>query len=299
VATSRRLKRFTVYWTLRFAAGILAILPERAAVHLGHLGGWIAWLAAGDGRQMAIRHMQRLGAGSSAERKARQMYTAYGRYWAEALWMRPRRTAQARERVTVDGLDRVLAARDAGAGIVFALPHLGNWEVAGTIAQQERIELMAVAENLGNRRLVDWFIRLRDMLGIQIVLADGSREVFRKLLAVIARGGAIALLADRDLSGRGVEVEFFGEMTTLPGGAISIGIRTGAPVIPVGTFFRDGRGHHVIVGRPIDIPSDGSMDERMAAGVRQLAAAFEALIRRAPEQWHLLQPNWPSDREAL
>ncbi|MDF1597530.1 MAG: phosphatidylinositol mannoside acyltransferase [Acidimicrobiia bacterium] len=291
------MKRLTVYWTLRFAAGILAILPERVAVHLGHLGGWIAWLVAGDKKQMAIRHMERLGAGASAERKARRMYAAYGRYWAEALWMRPRRAGEARERITVDGLDRVLAARDAGAGVVFALPHLGNWEVAGTIAQSEHIELMAVAENLRNRRLVDWFIKLRNMLGIQIVLADGSREVFKKLLAVIGRGGAIALLCDRDLNGRGVEVEFFGEMTTLPGGAISIGIRTGAPVIPVGTYFRDGRGHHIIVGRPIDIPSEGSMDERVAGGVRELAAAFEALIRRAPEQWHLLQPNWPSDRE--
>ena len=144
--------------------------------------------------------------------------------------------------------------------------------------------------------MIDWFIKLRNMLGIQIVVADGSREVFRKLFDVIRRGGAVALVSDRDLSGRGVEVEFFGETTTLPGGAVSIGIRTGAPVFPVASFFRDGRGHHIIVGPALHIPAEGTMDERLAAGMNDMAMAFEELIRLAPEQWHLLQPNWPSDR---
>ncbi len=210
--------------------------------------------------------------------------------------MRPRRAHGAWKRVTVEGLDRVLAARDAGSGMIFALPHLGNWEIAGTIALYEQIELLAVAEKLGSRRLVDWFVELRNMLGIQIVLADGTREVFRRMFSMIERGGAVALLSDRDLSGRGVEVDFFGEKTTLPGGAVSMGMRTGAPVFPVGSFFQEGRGHRVVDGPPISIPTEGSPDQRLSAGVQALAGALEDLVRVAPDQWHLLQPNWPSDR---
>jgi KDO2-lipid IV(A) lauroyltransferase len=297
VATTRRLKRSAVYLTLRFASAVLAILPERAAIELGRLGGWLAWLFAGERKKMADRHMRRVGAGDEAPEQARKVFVAYGRYWAEALWMRPRRARSVVERVTVDGLERVTDARDAGTGMVFALPHVGNWEVAGTIARREEIELVAVAEKLGSKRLVEWFSRLRNMLGIQIVLADGSREVFRELFGVIGRGGAVALVTDRDLSGRGAEVEFFGEKTTLPTGAITLGIRTGAPVLPVGSFFGPRRGHHIVVGPPVEIPTEGSMDERMAAGMTALAAALEKLVRLAPEQWHLLQPNWPSDRE--
>ena len=211
--------------------------------------------------------------------------------------MRPRRARSVVERVSVDGLERVTDARDAGTGMVFALPHVGNWEVAGTIARREEIELVAVAEKLGSRRLVEWFSRLRNMLGIQIVLADGSREVFRNLFGVIGRGGAVALVTDRDLSGNGAEVEFFGEKTTLPTGAVTLGVRTGAPVFPVGSFFKEKRGHHIVVGPPLQIPNDGSTEERIAAGMIALAAALEELVRLAPEQWHLLQPNWPSDRE--
>jgi len=297
VATPRSLKRFAVYWTFRLAAAVAGVLPERLAIQLGKFGGTVAWALSGRRKQMAIRHMRRVGAGEAAKRQSRRLYSAYGRYWAEALWMRPRRSAAAGSRVTVDGLDRVTRARDAGTGMIFALPHVGNWEVAGTIAIQESIELLAVAEKLGSRRMIDWFIKLRNMLGIQIVVADGSRDVFRRLFDVIGRGGAVALVSDRDLSGRGVEVEFFGETTTLPGGAVSIGIRTGAPVFPVASFFRDGRGHHIIVGPALPIPAEGTMDERVAAGVREMAVAFEELIRLNPEQWHLLQPNWPSDRE--
>ncbi|NNC40414.1 MAG: hypothetical protein HKN95_06960 [Acidimicrobiia bacterium] len=297
MAATRRLKRSAVYPTLRFASAILAVLPERAAVELGRLGGWLAWLFAGDRKKMANRHMRRVGAADDAPGQARRVFVAYGRYWAEALWMRPRRARSVVERVSVDGLDRVTDARDAGTGMVFALPHVGNWEVAGTIARREEIELVAVAEKLGSRRLVEWFSRLRNMLGIQIVLADGSREVFRNLFGVIGRGGAVALVTDRDLSGNGAEVEFFGEKTTLPTGAVALGVRTGAPVFPVGSFFKEKRGHHIVVGPPLQIPNDGSTEQRIAAGMIALAAALEELVRLAPEQWHLLQPNWPSDRE--
>ncbi len=298
VAATRKLKRFAVYAAFRLMAGVIGFLPERLATLLGELGGRLAWLLPSDRKRMAVRHMTRVAGEEPAERLARGMYRAYGRYWAEVLWMRPRRARDVVERVTVEGLERVIAARDAGTGMVYALPHVGNWEVAGTIARREGIELMAVAERLGNRRLVEWFVSLRGMLGIQVVLADGKREVFRKLFAVIRRGGAVALVTDRDLSGRGAEVEFFGEKTTLPTGAISIGLHTGAPVFPVASFFRSGRGHHIIVGPPIPIPEDGTLEERTSAGVALLAVALEDLIRRAPEQWHLLQPNWPSDREA-
>ncbi|HSR45822.1 MAG TPA: phosphatidylinositol mannoside acyltransferase [Acidimicrobiia bacterium] len=296
MATTRRLKRAASYIAIRAAAGAMAIVPERLALSIGRIGGRVAWLIAGERRKLAIRHMRRVAGEEGAEQRARRMYSQYGRYWAEVLWMRPRRAHGAWKRVTVEGLDRVLAARDAGSGMIFALPHLGNWEIAGTIALHEQIELLAVAEKLGSRRLVDWFVELRNMLGIQIVLADGTREVFRRMFSMIERGGAVALLSDRDLSGRGVEVEFFGEKTTLPGGAVSIGMRTGAPVFPVGSFFQEGRGHRVVVGPPISIPTEGSPDQRLSAGVQALAGALEDLVRVAPDQWHLLQPNWPSDR---
>jgi KDO2-lipid IV(A) lauroyltransferase len=117
----------------------------------------------------------------------------------------------------------------------------------------------------------------------------------RKLEAALAANKAVALLADRDLKGRGVEVEFFGEVTTLPPGPATLALRTGAPLFPVGTFF-DGGGYRVVVRPAIPIPDSGTRSEKIAAMTQVLAREMESLIRQAPEQWHLVQPNWPSDR---
>ena len=92
-------------------------------------------------------------------------------------------------------------------------------------------------------------------------------------------------------------VEFFGEPTSLPIGPAMLAIRGGAPILPVASFFRPGRGHHVVVRDPVDVAQDGSLRDRVHATTANVARALEDLIRTAPAQWHLVQPNWPSDRQ--
>ena len=101
---------------------------------------------------------------------------------------------------------------------------------------------------------------------------------------------------DRDIQGGGVEVEFFGERTTLPGGPATLGLRTGAPVVPSAVYFAAGReGHHAVIRPPVPADRHGSLREDVQRITQLLAAELEALIRAAPEQWHLFQPNWPCD----
>jgi phosphatidylinositol dimannoside acyltransferase len=119
----------------------------------------------------------------------------------------------------------------------------------------------------------------------------------RELEAVLARGGAVALLCDRDLNGRGVAVDFFGERTTLPAGPVTLAHRTGATLLPAAAYFEPGGGHRVVVANPIAVDGGRRRAEVVAEGTQAVASAVEKLISAAPEQWHLLQPNWPSDRE--
>jgi phosphatidylinositol dimannoside acyltransferase len=248
---------------------------------------------------MAEHHMARvLGPEADAQSAGKEVMVSYGRYWAEALWARSNRVPEMMKSTTVEGLHNILDARDAGTGMIYALPHMGNWEAAAPIAVNEGVTVLAVAENLPNKRITDWFTRMRAEFGIEIVLATGSTEVMRQLEEGIAANKAVALLSDRDLKGRGVEVEFFGEMTTMPPGPATLALRTGAPLLPVGCYF-DGEGHKVVVGDPIPIPDVGSRSEKVHAITQTLAGHLERIIRVAPEQWHLVQPNWPSDRNRL
>ena len=114
------------------------------------------------------------------------------------------------------------------------------------------------------------------------------------VLKALRANELVGLLCDRDIGGGGISVEFFGEQTTLPAGPITLALRTGAPVLPTAVYF-DGRGHRGVVRPPLDMTRQGSLREDVARLTQVLAGELEILISAAPEQWHVFQPNWPSD----
>jgi phosphatidylinositol dimannoside acyltransferase len=285
-------------FTYRVGIALAGLLPEVVVRVAGETAGRFAFDHAGRRAHMSIRHMARaLGSEQEVEAAARQAFGAYGRYWAEAFWVRPRRVRGILEHIERDGVERAEAARDAGTGMIFALPHIGNWEVAGTVAHDLGLELIAVAESLPDDKVVEWFIELRRQLGIDVVLANDG-NVMQQLGAALDRGAAVALVMDRNVKAGGVEVEFFGERTSMPAGAAALGLAHEVPVFPVAAYFKKGRGHVLVVEKPVALPEIGSRQERVVEGTRRIATALEDLIRRAPTQWHIVQPNWPSDRRA-
>lgn len=291
------MKHFLAYLALRAGVGLVGLLPAGLARSLGESGGRIWHRFATGRRTMAARHMRRvLGPDADAKAAAKRVMISYGRYWAEALWARSRRVPQMMAGTTVDGLDKLIDARERGIGMIYALPHMGNWEAAAPVSVDVDVPVLAVAEKLANERITDWFTAMRAEFGIEIVLATGSATIMRALEDGLAKNKAVALLSDRDLKGRGVEVEFFGEITTLPPGPATLALRTGAPLFPCGCYFTD-NGHHIVIREPIPLPEHGTRSEKIQKITQDLAYELETIIREAPTQWHLVQPNWPSDRE--
>ena len=105
----------------------------------------------------------------------------------------------------------------------------------------------------------------------------------------------VGLLCDRDLQGHGVEVEFFGERTTFPAGPATLALRTGAALVTAVVFSGPGRDHVGEISAPIDTARTGPLRKDVGRITQEIARHFEGYIRRNPEQWHLFQPNWPSD----
>jgi KDO2-lipid IV(A) lauroyltransferase len=287
------------YYIYRILSGLLALLPEPVMRRLGYSVGWLTSFVARRRFAMAVRHQTRVaGTAVGARRAARRVFMWYGRYWAEVFWMRPRRRRHVLATSETIGLEIIREALRAGNGVVFALPHMGNWEPAGLVTSAEDARALAVAEELGNERIVQWFIAMRLMMDLDIVIARKGSRVTRDLLHRLEQGGVVALVCDRDLSGRGVPVSFFGEETTLPQGPLSLAERTGAVLLPVGSYFGRGARHRFVVHPPLEIPAAADANERVRLGTQRLATKFEEIIRVAPEQWHLILPNWPSDHEA-
>lgn len=278
-------------------AAMVGALPEPAARRLGESLGWAASFFARSRLRLVERNLRRVtGTSDDVTKLARRAFASYGRYWTEVFWVRARRKAAIVSHTDVVHLDRLHAARDEGNGVIVALPHIGNWEAAGARSEAEGTPVLAAAEALPNERLVDWFVAVRKAMGIEVAIAGKGRRVTAHLVKRLREGGTVALVADRDLSGNGVEVEFFGERTTLPAGPAALADRTGAALLPVGCYFNKGKGHRFVINPAVEIPDLEDRSERVAAGTQRFATALEEIIREAPEQWHLFQPNWPSDR---
>jgi KDO2-lipid IV(A) lauroyltransferase len=156
--------------------------------------------------------------------------------------------------------------------------------------------LTVVVEMLNPPELFEWFADLRRSFGMNVVALgpEAGGAVARALKA----NHVVCLLCDRDIGGGGIEVQFFGERTRLPGGPATLAIRSRSPLIPTAAYFR-GRGHLGVCRPPIPVERQGTVREDVSRITQLVAHELEELIRAAPEQWHLMQPNWPSDYEAV
>jgi phosphatidylinositol dimannoside acyltransferase len=259
----------------------------------------VAGLAArspGERRAMVERHQRRVEPGLTGEalrQRVRDVYRSYTRYYAESFRLPSIGLDELDARHTAEGFEHIDEARAAGTGPIMVLPHLGSWEwSAFWLTRVRHLPVTAVVERIEPPALFDWFVEFRHSIGMEIVPlgADAGKTI----MAAVRKRHVIALLCDRDIGRSGAEVTFFGEKTTLPSGPAVLAMRTGAPLLPT-AIYDQGRHHHGVVCPPIPVERQGSFRQDVARITQAIADALEALIRRAPEQWHLMQPNWPSD----
>lgn len=282
-----------------FRAGVLAarLLPGFVADGLATPIGLGASFASAERRAMIERHLRRVDpslTGGRLRQAVQDAFDSYARYWIESLRLPSLSAATVAAGFTEEGFDHIRAAIDAGTGAMLALPHLGGWEWAGRWLVDEGFRTTVIVERIEPPELFDWFVQWRSQLGMKVVPLGphAGKEAMRAL-----RGNEVlCLLCDRDIQRGGVPVEFFGERTTLPAGPATLALRTGAPIIPVAVYFTSRvNGHHAVIRPPVAAERDGSLRDDVARVTQALARELEFLIRRAPHQWHLFQPNWPGD----
>lgn len=248
-------------------------------------------------RAIIARHLRRVNPQWSDSRiraAVQEAFDSYARYWVESLRLPALGDRTVADGIEVVGYPHVGAALDRGNGVILALPHLGGWEWAGRWLTDRGHKVTVVVERIEPPELFEWFTSLRAKLGMNVVPL--GPDAGKTILGALRENEIVCLLSDRDITGGGVEVEFFGERTRLPAGPATVGLRTGAPILPVAVYFtRRTNGHLGLVRPPIAAERRGRLRDDVARVTQYLAQELEYLIRRAPEQWHLFQPNWPSD----
>jgi lauroyl/myristoyl acyltransferase len=293
VNARRRALETATYLLYRFMSWLGPILPTRSGRSAYESAGRLFYGLASRARAtVAANQAQVLGRPAEdplVRASTREAFALYGRYWFDTFHVVGWSDERVEDSFRFEGIEHVEKGLADGKGVIIALPHTGNWDVGGRAMCLRIGPVVSVAEHLKPERLFELFLEHRRQLGMEIIdLA--SDHVGRQLTQRLEQNRIVALVADRDLSGGGVEVEMFGRTRRMPAGPALLALSAGAPLLSGPTYTtKDG---WVEVLTPVSIEPTGKRKDDIIALTRGLAAAFEQAIAAAPPDWHLFQSGW-------
>jgi lauroyl/myristoyl acyltransferase len=284
-----------------YALGWAAVrrMPEPMARQIFTLIADRTWRKRGRGVRQLEKNLRRVVGDDVSEdalrELSRQGMRSYLRYWMESF----RLPSMSRERILsgmrITGIDEIFKELDSGHGVVAALPHMGNYDHAGAWIALSGMPFTTVMERLKPESLYDRFVAYRGGLGMEVLPAGGGNgDVFGTLTQRLRGGGLVCLVADRDLTASGIEVDFFGRIAKLPAGPAALAVQTGAALRPV-TLWYEGTHWGARVHEEIPVPDAGDRQEKIRAMTQSLAHAFQQSVAAHPEDWHMLQRVWVED----
>jgi phosphatidylinositol dimannoside acyltransferase len=285
----------------RAGAWLGSALPERLCYSLAEgVGRTAAAFPDLDGkRAMVASHMRRVMGRPLGKAERRRMvgdvFANYARYWSESLRLPSTSHEHVAAGTALVGFENVQAGLDAGRGVIIVTPHLGGWEWGAFYLTGIGLPMTVAVERLQPDDLFDWFARFRELLGMQVVPVGPSAAGL--ILKALRDNHVVCLLADRLVGeATGAEVEFFGGTARLPAGPATLALRSGATLMTAAIYYRRPEAPHTIVFRPpLELPQAKPFRESVMKATQALAYELQELIRAAPTQWHLVQPNWTDD----
>jgi KDO2-lipid IV(A) lauroyltransferase len=285
------MKDFLIARAYFFGWSVVRLLPEKSAKSLFSKIG--LWMFRKNGKSVSRLRSNLSRVFPTMDSKelevlVRNGVLSYMRYWMETFrspdWSRERILST----VTVTNEHLLMDPIKNKSGVVVSLPHAGNWDHAGSYFCSRGADLVTVAEVLKPKELFEKFLEYRQAIGMEVLPLDS--RAFPTLLQRARNGKLIALVADRDLSASGINVEFFGGVARMPAGPAIVAIRTGLPLVTAFVSYTES-GIHVDLNE-IPIPFGEDETERVRATVQLCADEFAAGIRKHPHDWHMMQRIW-------
>lgn len=284
-----------IVWAHILGSLLARVVPVQAAYRLV---GWVtplALLCAPGHVRRARENMRQVLGPDASERDVRRrtlaVFMNYGRYMVDLLRLPSLDARKVLDSIEVSGWEHVEEAFSRGGGVVFVTGHIGMWDLAaaGFVTKSGR-PVSVLVETL---RPPSWNTRvqqIRKRVGMRAIAVETG---LRDMVAALRRKEGLAILADRPVGPEGVPITFFGRRAYVPGGAATLALRTGSPVVPV-TVLRKGGGneYEVLVGEPISIQPSGDPSRDIQALTQRFMERLEAVIREKPEQWYMFRRMW-------
>jgi lauroyl/myristoyl acyltransferase len=285
------MKESFIAWAYIIAWKLLRALPEKSAYALFKSGSGFLVRRNGKSVQRLRKNLERVNPGlseSQMQSLLEEGMASYMRYWCDTFRFPNWDKERINSTVTVTREELLLNGIKSGRGVIVSLPHAGNWDHAGAYFCLKGIHLVTVAERLKPERLFNEFLRYREAMGMEVLALD-SRSIVT-LAQRLREGHLIALVADRDLSKSGIDVQFFGKPARMPAGPAVLALKTNAIFLTAFVNYTD-TGIHITFDE-ITIPESGTQEEKVSMLVQKSADNFEQGIRKHPQDWHMLQRIW-------
>lgn len=280
---------------LAYATGWGAVrgLPEPVARGVFRGAADLGFRRNGPGTRQMRRNYARVvpkAGPSELDELVRAGLRSYARFWKETFRLPGMDHRKIFQQVhdSFVGLPLIDAALERGKGLVIVLPHTANFDVSGIWLVGYLGPFTTVNERLKPESLYERFVSYRESLGFEILPSEGG--AYRVLMERLRANKVVCLVADRDLTKRGIPVTFFGEETRMPAGPARLAAATGAQILVVdNTFTEDGWG--LRAHTPLLVHGR----EDVAPTTQRMADAFAADIANNPSDWHMMQKLWLAD----
>lgn len=282
------------YWLVVAVARTLGRVPRKPARWAGRLLAIAVYWCVGRLRRVGIRNLEMALPELSPKEKKKILRGVYVHLaWQLVEFCRMQRyTAEnTQDLMRIEGLDRFLAAKARGKGVLIVTGHLGAWELSSFYHSLMGHPMGMVIRRLDNRRLDAFVNGIRCMHGNHVLHKD---DFGRGLLTAMHAGGAVGILMDTNMTPpQGAFVDFFGIPACTATGLAHVARKTGAAVLPGFMLWEAAERRYVLhFGEEIEIPHSERPAEDILEGTRRCTAAIETWIRRYPGQWLWIHRRW-------
>lgn len=273
--------------------GILRLLPRRTAIALMRALGRLGFIIAAGPRRRTIEHLTMVYGQekSPAEIKklARMIFSHFATAAADLIRMPLILKQDINKLVTASGLEHLDRAFAEGRGLLMITCHFGNWEILGGWLARNGYRMSVVGTTLFDPRLDRILVETRDRAGYtNIARGKGTREIIRTL----KKGEAVGMLIDQDTKADGVFVNFFGRPAHTPTGPAVLARRLDLPIIPIFAYLKDDFTYQIECLPPLELVRSANEADDIRINTQKCSDAYEAMIRRFPEQWVWMHKRW-------
>ena len=286
------------YNVLRFVLVVARFVPMRPGYFLAECVGNLLFLLSARYRNIIGSNIKRVTGPElnekSLQRKVRSVLKNLTKNYFDLTKLPQLGLENLEENVTIEGWHHLADAVNNTRGVIIATAHLGNFEHAARVLALRGIKMTILVEAFDSAPFLRNIDKLRQRNGGRILPVSVS--AMKESMRILRNGGTMTIVCDRDIQGNGLKVNFFGEETSLPLGAISLALRTGAAIVPVFSVRKPSDRLAIYIEPPLELVDTENRNHSVRVNLEKLAAIMERYIRRYPEQWVVLEPIWRNKR---